>query len=157
MQRLQGVLPLNPQNLAGVDSAAHTRSSFNTAVSFVTNTNWRSYVPETTMSYLTQMAGLSYQNFASAAVGLAIAIAFARGIARQESETIGNFRVDFPRANLYVLLPFCFLLSLVFVSPGAVQNLKPYDTATLLDRRGFDDSAIFARHLRADGNDAFRF
>ena len=134
LQRLQGVLPFNPQNLAGVDTAAHTGSSFNTAVSFVTNTNWQSYVPETTMSYFTQMAGLSYQNFASAAVGLAIAIAFVRGIARQESETIGNFWVDFLRANLYVLLPFCLILSLVFVSQGVVQNLKPYDSATLLDK-----------------------
>ena len=134
IQRLQGVLPLNPQNLAGVDSAAHTGSAFNTAVSFVTNTNWQSYVPETTMSYFTQMAGLSYQNFASAAVGIAIAIAFVRGIARKESETIGNFWVDFLRANLYVLLPFCLILSLVFVSQGVVQNFKAYDSATLLDK-----------------------
>lgn len=134
LQRLQGVLPLNPQNLSGVDSAAHTGSSFNSAVSFVTNTNWQSYVPETTMSYLTQMAGLSYQNFASAAVGIAIAIAFVRGIARRESETIGNFWVDFVRANLYVLLPFCLIGALLLVSQGVVQNFNAYDTATLVDK-----------------------
>ena len=134
IQRLQGVLPFNPQNLSGVDVAAQTGSSFNTAVSFVTNTNWQSYVPETTMSYLTQMAGLGFQNFASAAVGVAIAIAFVRGIVRKESETIGNFWVDFTRANLYVLLPFCLVLSLVFVSQGVVQNFNAYDSATLIDK-----------------------
>ncbi len=134
LQRLQGVLPFNPQNLAGVDSAAHTGSAFNTSVSFLTNTNWQSYVPETTMSYLTQMAGLSYQNFASAAVGIAIAIAFIRGIARKESETIGNFWVDFVRANLYVLLPFCLIGAMLLVSQGVVQNFNAYDTATLVDK-----------------------
>ncbi len=134
LQRLQSVLPLNPQGLAGVDSAAHTGSSFNSAVSFVTNTNWQSYVPETTMSYLTQMAGLSYQNFASAAVGIAIAIAFVRGIARKESETIGNFWVDFLRANLYVLLPFCLIGAMLLVSQGVVQNFNAYDSATLVDK-----------------------
>ncbi len=106
VQRLQGVLPFNPQELPGVDVTAHTGSSFNTAMSFLTNTNWQSYVPEVTMSYFTQMSVLSYQNFVSAAVGIAIAIAFVRGIARKESATIGNFWVDFLRANLYVLLPF---------------------------------------------------
>ncbi len=134
IQRLQGFLPLNPQNLPNVDGAANTGSSFNTAMSFLTNTNWQSYVPETTMSYLTQMVGLSYHNFASAAAGIAIAIALVRGIARKESSTIGNFWVDFTRANLYVLLPFCLVLSLLFVSQGVVQNFKPYDTATLVDK-----------------------
>ena len=134
LQRLQGVLPLNPQNLPGVDSAAHTGSAFNTGVSFLTNTNWQSYVPETTMSYLTQMAGLSYQNFASAAVGIAIAIAFVRGIARKESATIGNFWVDFLRANLYVLLPFCLIGAMLLVSQGVVQNFNAYDSATLVDK-----------------------
>jgi len=134
LQRLQGVLPLNPQELSGVDVAAHTGSAFNTGVSFLTNTNWQSYVPETTMSYLTQMAGLSYQNFASAAVGIAIAIAFVRGIARKESATIGNFWVDFLRANLYILLPFCLVISLLLVSQGTIQNLNAYDTATLVDK-----------------------
>jgi K+-transporting ATPase ATPase A chain len=133
LQRAQGVLPFNPQNLSGVDSAGFTGSSFNTATSFTTNTNWQSYVPETTMSYLTQMAGLAYHNFVSAATGIALAIAFIRGIARQEMETIGNFWVDLTRATLWVLLPFCLVGTLVQVSQGVVQNFRPYDTATLLD------------------------
>jgi K+-transporting ATPase ATPase A chain len=133
LQRAQGVLPFNPQNLSGVDSAGFTASSFNTATSFTTNTNWQSYVPETTMSYLTQMAGLAYHNFVSAATGIALAIAFIRGIARQEMETIGNFWVDLTRATLWVLLPFCLVGTLVLVSQGVVQNFRPYDTATLLD------------------------
>ena len=134
IERLQGVLPFNPQNLGGVDAAANTGSAFNTAVSFLTNTNWQSYVPETTMSYLTQMSGLAYHNFASAATGIAIAIAFVRGIARKESETIGNFWVDFVRANLYVLLPFCLIGAMFLVSQGVVQNFKAYDTVTLVDK-----------------------
>jgi K+-transporting ATPase ATPase A chain len=137
VQRLQGLLPLNPQGLPGVDSGASgtgfVASAFNTAASFTTNTNWQSYVPETTMSYLTQMAGLAYHNFASAAVGIALAVAFVRGIARRESETIGNFWVDFVRCNLYVLLPLCFVFALVLVSQGVVQNLRPYETARLVD------------------------
>jgi K+-transporting ATPase ATPase A chain len=133
LQRAQGVLPFNPQNLSGVDSAGFTGSSFNTATSFTTNTNWQSYVPETTMSYLTQMAGLAYHNFVSAATGIALAIAFIRGIARQEMETIGNFWVDLTRATLWVLLPFCLVGALVLVSQGVVQNFRPYDIATLLD------------------------
>ncbi len=134
IQRLQGVLPFNPQALAGVDVAANTGSSFNSAVSFITNTNWQSYVPEVTMSYLTQMAGLSYHNFASAATGIAIAIAFVRGIVRKESDTIGNFWVDFVRANLYVLLPFCLIGAMLLVSQGVVQNFNAYDSATLVDK-----------------------
>ena len=134
LQRLQGVLPFNPQGLAGVDSAAFTGSAFNNAVSFTTNTNWQSYVPEVTMSYLTQMAGLAYHNFVSAATGIALAIAFIRGIARRESETVGNFWVDFVRANLYVLLPFCIVGALALVSQGVVQNLRHYDTAQLVDK-----------------------
>ena len=102
IQRLQGYLPLNPQHLPGVDSSASATgtfvgSAFNTAASFTTNTNWQSYVPEVTMSYLTQMAGLAYHNFVSAAVGIALAIAFIRGIARREMQTIGNFWVDMTR------------------------------------------------------------
>jgi K+-transporting ATPase ATPase A chain len=134
LQRLQGVLPFNPQGLSGVDVAAHTGSAFNTGVSFLTNTNWQSYVPEVTMSYLTQMAGLAYQNFVSSAVGIAIAIAFVRGISRKESNTIGNFWVDFVRANLYVLLPFCLVIALVLVSQGTIQNLNAYHTAKLVDK-----------------------
>ena len=137
MQRLQGLLPLNPQSFPGVDSssasAGFAASAFNTAVSFTTNTNWQSYVPETTMSYLTQMSGLAYHNFASAAVGIALAVAFIRGIARKESETIGNFWVDFVRCNLYVLLPLCFVFALALVSQGVVQNFRAYDTALLVD------------------------
>lgn len=138
LQRLQGMLPFNPQNLPGVDTAmaptsGHTGSAFNTAASFVTNTNWQSYVPEATMSYLTQMAGLAYQNFASAGVGIAVAIAFVRGISRRETTKIGNFWVDFVRANLYVLLPFCVVGALVLVSQGTIQNFKPYTAATLVD------------------------
>jgi potassium-transporting ATPase potassium-binding subunit len=133
-QRLQGVLPLNPQHLPGVDSAGYTGSAFNTAASFTTNTNWQSYVPETTMSYLTQMAGLTYHNFVSAAVGIALAIAFIRGIARREMKTIGNFWVDMTRAALWVCLPFCLLGALVLVAAGVPQNLRPYDKAAVLDK-----------------------
>jgi potassium-transporting ATPase potassium-binding subunit len=129
MQRLQYYLPFNPQKLAGIIP----HSSFNTAASFTTNTNWQSYVPEVTMSYLTQMAGLAYHNFTSAATGIALAIAFIRGIARRERETIGNFWVDFTRTILWVLLPFCFIGALVLVAGGVPQNLRPYDTAKLLD------------------------
>src|SRR3954468_1196416 len=134
IERLQHVLPLNPQKLGPVDPAL----AFNTAASFTTNTNWQSYVPETTMSYLTQMAGLAYHNFASAAVSIALAVAFIRGIARKESETIGNFWVDFVRANLYVLLPLCFVFALTLVSQGVVQNFRPYDTAKLVDPQTFE-------------------
>ncbi len=132
LQRLQAILPFNPQKLANIEPSL----AFNTAASFTTNTNWQSYVPETTMSYLTQMAGLTVQNFLSAAVGIALAIAFIRGIAQREKDTLGNFWVDITRAILWVLLPFCLVGALVLVSQGVVQNLKPYDTATLLDPQG---------------------
>jgi potassium-transporting ATPase potassium-binding subunit len=129
VQRAQAFLPFNPQTLGSVAPAL----AFNTAASFTTNTNWQNYSGETTMSYLTQMAGLAYHNFASAAVGIAMAIAFIRGIARREAETIGNFWVDFVRACLWVLLPFCFIGALLLVSQGVVQNLRPYDTAKLIE------------------------
>jgi K+-transporting ATPase ATPase A chain len=129
MQRLQAWLPWNPQHLANVAPDL----AFNTAASFTTNTNWQAYTPETTMSYLTQMAGLAYHNFMSAAVGVAMAIAVIRGITRRESKTIGNFWVDMTRCTLWVLLPICLGVALVFVSQGVVQNLKPYDTAHLLN------------------------
>jgi len=132
LQRLQAWLPLNPQKLANVEPG----SAFNTAASFTTNTNWQSYVPETTMSYLTQMAGLTVQNFVSAAVGIALAIAFIRGIAQREKDSLGNFWVDLTRAVLWVLLPFCLIGALTLVSQGVVQNLKPFDTVTLLDAQG---------------------
>jgi potassium-transporting ATPase potassium-binding subunit len=130
MQRLQGVLPFNPQKLPGV-SPAHL--AFNTAASFTTNTNWQAYSGETTMSYFTQMAGLAYHNFASAAVGVALAIAFIRGVARRQMQTIGNFWVDMVRATLWVLLPFCVIGTLFLVSQGVVQNLRPYDKVELVE------------------------
>jgi K+-transporting ATPase ATPase A chain len=130
MQRIQGYLPFNPQKLGAVNPA---HLAFNTAASFTTNTNWQAYSGETTMSYFTQMVGLAYHNFASAAVGIAIAIAFIRGIARREMQTIGNFWVDFTRASLWVLLPFCVVGALVLVSQGVVQNLRPYDTVKLVE------------------------
>jgi len=137
IQRIQYYLPLNPQRLPGVDSSATATgfvgSAFNTAASFTTNTNWQSYVPEVTMSYFTQMAGLAYHNFGSAATGIVLAIAFIRGIARREVETIGNFWVDFVRCNLYVLLPVCVLGALLLVSQGVVQNFRAYDTAQLIE------------------------
>jgi len=129
MQRVQLSLPWNPQKLVGVGPEL----AFNTAGSFTTNTNWQNYSGESTMSYFTQMAGLAYHNFASAAVGIALAIAFIRGIARREKETIGNFWVDITRAGLWVLVPACILYSLLLVSQGVTQNLRPYDTVKLLE------------------------
>src|ERR1700730_5293410 len=130
MQRLQGYLPFNPQKFGAV-TPAHL--AFNTAASFTTNTNWQAYSGETTMSYFTQMAGLAYHNFVSAAVGIALAIAFIRGIARRQMQTIGNFWVDLVRSCLWVLLPFCVVGALVLVSQGVVQNLKAYDTVKLVE------------------------
>jgi len=128
IERLQHLLPLNPQHLPAVEPAL----ALNTAISFTTNTNWQAYVPESTMSYLTQMLGLATHNFWSAAVGMALAMAFVRGIARREAKTLGNFWVDLTRATLWVLLPISVVLSLALVSQGVVQNLRPYDTATLV-------------------------
>ena len=129
IQRVQLHLPWNPQKFAAVGQDL----AFNTAASFTTNTNWQNYSGEAVMSYFTQMAGLAYHNFASAAVGIALAIAFIRGIARREKETIGNFWVDMTRATLWVLLPWCVVGALLLVSQGVVQNLKPYDTAKLVE------------------------
>jgi potassium-transporting ATPase potassium-binding subunit len=128
-ERLQQWLPWNPQRFANVTPDL----AWNTAVSFTTNTNWQAYTPEVTMSYLTQMAGLAYHNFASAAVGIALAIAVIRGVSRHESKTIGNFWVDLTRCFLWVLLPVCLVGSLVLVSQGVVQSLKPYTTAQLVE------------------------
>src|SRR5437660_552332 len=130
IERLQGFLPFNPQKLGAV-APAHL--AFNTAASFTNNTNWQNYAGETTMSYFTQMAGLAYHNFASAATGIALAIAFIRGIARRQAQTIGNFWVDMVRSALWVLLPFCVLGSLLLVSQGVVQNLRPYDKVSLVE------------------------
>jgi potassium-transporting ATPase potassium-binding subunit len=132
-QRLQHVLPWNPQGLGAVEAT----SSFNTAASFTTNTNWQGYVGEATMSYLSQMAGLAWHNFISAAAGIAIAVALARGITRKGDGkgpgTIGNFWVDLTRTTVYVLLPICVVVALVFVSQGMIQNLAPYTEATPLE------------------------
>jgi potassium-transporting ATPase potassium-binding subunit len=130
IERLQGFLPWNPQKFGAV-SPAHL--AFNTAASFTTNTNWQNYAGEATMSYFTQMAGLTYHNFVSAAVGIALAIAFIRGIARRQMRTIGNFWVDMVRSCLWVLLPFCVVGALLLVSQGVVQNLRPYDKVSLLE------------------------
>lgn len=129
IERTQAWLPLNPERLGNVAPDL----AWNTAISFTTNTNWQAYVPESTMSYFTQMAGLAYHNFTSAAVGIALAIALIRGIARKESETIGNFWVDLTRGMLWVLLPACTVLALVLVSQGVIQNVKPYVTVKLME------------------------
>jgi len=137
IERTQQWLPLNPQKLP--DLAPDL--AWNTAVSFTTNTNWQSYVPETTMSYFTQMAGLAYHNFTSAAVGMALAIAVIRGVARKESKTIGNFWVDCTRSLLWILLPLCIVLALALVSQGVVQNLHPYTQATLVEPQTVEKQA----------------
>ena len=129
IQRLQVGLPLNPQKFSNIAPDL----AFNTASSFTTNTNWQAYTGEVTMSYLTQMMGLAYHNFVSAATGIALAVAFIRGIARREMQSIGNFWVDMVRATLWVLLPFCLVGSLVLVSQGMVQNFRADDTAKLID------------------------
>ncbi len=130
IQRLQGVLPFNPQKFGAVNPP---HVAFNTAASFTTNTNWQAYSGESTMSYFTQMAGLAYHNFVSAATGIALAVAFIRGIARRQKATIGNFWVDLVRSSLWVLLPFCIVGALLLVSQGVVQNLRAYDKATLVE------------------------
>jgi len=129
IERTQKWLPLNPQKFANVEPGL----AFGTAASFTTNTNWQAYSGESTMSYLTQMAGLAYHNFASAAVGIVLAIVIIRGIARKETDRLGNFWVDTTRCLLWVLLPLCLVGSLVFVSQGVVQNLKPYTTVQLIE------------------------
>ncbi len=129
IERVQQYLPFNPQHLGAVAPDL----AWNTAISFTTNTNWQSYTPETTMSYLTQMLGLATHNFWSGAVGIALAVAFIRGIARKEARTLGNFWVDLTRAMLWVLLPICIVYSLALVSQGVVQNFHHYDTAQLVE------------------------
>jgi len=137
IERTQQWLPWNPQKLANVPPDL----AWNTAASFTTNTNWQSYVPESTMSYFTQMAGLAYHNFTSAAVGVALAIAVIRGVARKESKTIGNFWVDTTRALLWVFLPLCILGGLALVSQGAIQNLRPYTQAQLVEPQTIEKQA----------------
>jgi len=129
LQRFQHLLPLNPEQLGAVTPD----SSFNTAVSFATNTNWQGYGGETTMSYLTQMLGLTVQNFVSAAAGMATLVALIRGFTRKEASTIGNFWVDLTRSTLYILLPLSLVLAIVLVSQGVVQTFSPHVTATLIE------------------------
>ncbi len=144
IQRVQLHLPWNPQKFAGV-TPEHL--AWNTAASFTTNTNWQAYSGESTMSYFTQMAGLAYHNFISAATGIALAIAFIRGIARRQMKTIGNFWVDMVRSCLWVLLPAAIVGALLLVSQGVVQNLRPYDTAKLVEPQQ-------VQHVNADGKPA---
>ncbi len=135
LQRFQGVLPLNPQGLGAVSPD----SSFNTAVSFASNTNWQGYGGEMTMSYLTQMLGMTVQNFVSAATGMATLAAFIRGFVRRSAATIGNFWVDLTRTTLYILLPLSFVLALVLVSQGVVQTFSPYAKVTVVQPTEYDE------------------
>ena len=138
IMRLQGWLPLNPMGFSTGHAPANATPltadlAFNTAASFLTNTNWQAYVGETTMSYFSQMAGLAVQNFTSAATGIAIAIALTRGFARQKMQTIGNFWVDLIRCTVYILLPISFVAALLFASQGVVQNLDAYTQVTTVE------------------------
>ena len=143
---MQGALPLNPAGLNGV----RPDLAFNTAVSFVTNTNWQSYSPELTMSYLTQMVGLAVQNFASAAVGMAVAVALVRGFCRSESRGIGNFWADLVRGTLYVLIPLSLVLAVVLVARGAVDTFDGPAHVKTLSGADADDRA---RPVREPGGD----
>ena len=143
LQRLQLFLPLNPQKFPAVSPD----SSFNTAVSFITNTNWQGYSGESTMGYLVQMAGLAVQNFLSAATGIVVAIALIRGFARHTVKTIGNFWVDITRSTLYVLLPLAAVLALVLVSQGVIQNFDGYKDATTVEKITYQNPKT-----DADGN-----
>jgi K+-transporting ATPase ATPase A chain len=142
--RLQGFLPLNPQNQPNVGP----HLAFNTAISFATNTNWQSYGGETTLSYLSQMLGLGVQNFVSAASGMAVLIALIRGLTRRSAQTIGNFWVDLTRSTLYILLPLSLLLAIVLVSQGVVQNFRPYQSVTLVEpSKDADGKAVTEQEL----------
>ena len=140
LQRLQLWLPLNPQQFTNVAPD----SSFNTAVSFITNTNWQGYSGESTMSYLTQMAGLAVQNFLSAATGIVVAVALIRGLARHSTKTIGNFWVDTTRCTLYILLPLSTLFALFLVSQGVVQNLNAYKDVTTIETVAYQQAKVDA-------------
>ena len=147
LQRAQGSLPLNPAGLGAVSPEV----SFNTAVSFASNTNWQAYGGETTLSYLTQMVGLTVQNFVSAATGMAVLVALIRGFSRKNAHGIGSFWVDLVRSVLYVLLPLAFVLALLLVSQGVVQTLGPYTSASLLDATTSADGASITDQLLALG------
>jgi len=140
LQRLQLWLPLNPQHFGNVSPD----SSFNTAVSFITNTNWQGYSGESTMSYLTQMAGLAVQNFLSAASGIVVAIALIRGFARHSAATIGNFWVDLTRSTLYILLPLAIIIALLLVSQGVVQNFSAYQDVTTMEKVAYQQPKLDA-------------
>jgi potassium-transporting ATPase potassium-binding subunit len=143
LQRLQGILPLNPQGFA----ATTPHLAFNTATSFATNTNWQSYGGETTMSYFTQMVGLTVQNFVSAAAGMAILVAFIRGLARREARVIGNFWVDLTRSTLYILLPLALVLALALVGQGVVQNFAAYHAVPLVQATTSADGQAVTEQL----------
>ncbi|MGV6876632.1 potassium-transporting ATPase subunit KdpA [Pseudochelatococcus sp. B33] len=157
LQRFQGVLPFNPAGMEAVPADL----SFNTAASFMTNTNWQNYGGENTLSYLTQMAGLTVQNFVSAATGIAIAVALIRAFARKSMKTLGNFWVDLTRATFYVLLPICVIGTLVLVWQGVPQNLSPYTVATTLEgaqqtiAQGPVASQMMIKHLGTNGGGFF--
>ncbi len=144
LQRMQHLLPLNPQGMAAVPPDL----AMNTAVSFATNTNWQSYGGETTLSYLTQMLGLTVQNFVSAATGMAVLVALIRGFVRRSAQTIGNFWCDMTRSVLYILLPLSVIGALVLVSQGVVQTLRPYQTVTLIQpTTGADGKSVTEQHI----------
>ncbi|MFJ5370523.1 potassium-transporting ATPase subunit KdpA [Bosea sp. CER48] len=157
MQRLQGALPFNPAEMGAVPADL----AFNTAASFVANTNWQNYAGESTMSYFTQMAGLAVQNFVSAATGIAIAVAVIRAFARRSARTLGNFWADLVRSTLYVLLPICVIGTLVLVGQGVPQNLNPYTVATTLEgaqqtiAQGPVASQMMIKHLGTNGGGFF--
>ena len=143
LQRAQGMLPLNPAGMAAVPPAL----AFNTAVSFVSNTNWQAYGGEATLSYLTQMLALTVQNFVSAATGMAVLVALARGISRHETTRLGSFWTDLVRGTLYILLPLSTILALLLVSQGVVQSFEPYQTATLVEATGPDSARVTTQVL----------
>lgn len=143
LQRLQGLLPLNPQALGAVTAD----SSWNTAVSFATNTNWQGYSGEVTLGYLTQMLGLAVQNFVSAATGMAVLVAFIRGLSRRTAQTIGNFWVDLTRSTLYILLPLSIVVALVIVSQGVVQTFEEYRTVSLLQPVASADGSLVTEQV----------
>ncbi len=147
LQRLQGLLPLNPQAMPGVSPD----SAFNTAASFTSNTNWQGYRGETTLSYLTQMLGMTVQNFLSAATGMAVLVALIRGFARRTAQTIGNFWVDVVRSILYILLPLSVIVALILVSQGVVQTLRPYQAVQLLDATALEDGSRVSEQTLALG------
>jgi K+-transporting ATPase ATPase A chain len=155
--RLQGILPFNPQGMTAVPEAL----SFNTSVSFVSNTNWQNYGGESTLSYLVQMLGLTHQNFLSAATGIALAVALIRGFARASVRTVGNFWVDLTRTTLYVLLPICIVGTVALVALGVPQNLEPYVEATTLEgakqfiAQGPVASQMMIKHLGTNGGGFF--